>query len=224
MSQELKKDGTIVTSVDKAVEEFLRERLIGLTPKAAYWGEEFGYEADRGEGLWVVDPIDGTSNFAFGQPLWGITAGYLLDGVIELGVMTLPELGFTITARRGQGAWCNGEALAPFEPGVVKHEDLVSYSNTTLIRSQSQRFAGNPRHLGSFVVEAAFTAMGKYRAMLGSRVMLYDAAAGILACRELGADVRMLDGRPWDEKEWMDPKPMEPFAIVPLGSGFSFGA
>lgn len=223
MTRELKPDGSIVTSVDKMLEEFLRGRLLAITPGAAYWGEEFGFEEAGGKGLWVVDPVDGTSNFAFGGSTWGISAAYLQGGAIQLGVIAMPELGLFLSSARGQGATLNGKPLPPIPPGAIRPEELMSCGSLEMLLADGAWLPGNARHIGSFVVEAAYVATQRFRAMVSCRVKLYDCAAGVLACRELGAEVRMFDGSPWNEADWTSGKPLAPFAIVPKDSGFPFG-
>ena len=87
MVRELKKDGSIVTNADRDAELFIRSELQRFIPGSTVWGEEFGHDGDSPDGLWLVDPIDGTSNFSFGSPLWGVSVALLKDGVIQLGAI-----------------------------------------------------------------------------------------------------------------------------------------
>ncbi len=99
MHVESKPDDSLVTNADKAVERYLRGELPALAQKSTIWGEEEGYEPEGPGGLWLVDPIDGTSNYRFGQPLWGISVGlYRNGGVPEIGGIALPDLGETYLA------------------------------------------------------------------------------------------------------------------------------
>lgn len=221
MCREIKPDGSIVTTADRNVETFLRHELASLTPGASFWGEEFGYEPPAPGGFWVLDPIDGTSNFAYGQPLWGVTAGYLVDGKIVLGAIDLPELGWTLTATKGGGATLNGAPLPEIPAGPIAATDLLGIGDSAM--AVVPNFPGKMRHIGSFVIEAAFVARQNLRAMATARVKLYDAAAGILICRELGAEVREISGADWNEAEWQQPIPCRPLYVGPKGSNFPFG-
>lgn len=219
---ELKSDGSLVTPSDRKVERFLRPRLEELVPGAAIWGEEDGFALPTDEGLWLIDPIDGTSNFSFGYPYWGVTVGLYRGGRLELGAITLPCLQDTIAAEAGQGVWRNGEQLPAIRPGEIQPWELVGHGTVSVAERYS--VPGKLRHMGAFVIESfGFITQG-LRGMTSSHCRLYDAAASIVAARELGAVIVHFDGRPFDESDWVSsPDPLEPFAFMPPGSGV-FGA
>jgi len=219
MSSELKPDGSIVTNADREVEEFLRRQLGPLIPGATTWGEEFGHEEPAAEGYWLIDPIDGTSNFRFGLPLWGITVGFMKDGVLEVGCVSLPDLGWCLAAARGHGATCNGEPMPMIPEGNIRDEQLMGHGDS---KTFAIKWPGKMRHVGSFVAEAAMVARQNLRAMASSRAKLYDAAGGVVICREVGAEIRELDGTTWNEADWQQPKQMNSFVIGPPRSNFPF--
>lgn len=214
---ELKGDGSLVTPADPAVEAFLGPRLLQLAPGAAIWGEEEGHQAPTEKGLWLIDPIDGTSNFAFSHPLWGVTAGLYRDGEIQIGGMILPCLGDTIVAAKGKGAWRNGAQMQPIRSGGIEPWELVGHGDvTTPVR---YKVPGKTRHMGAFVVESHGFLTQSLRAMTTSGCRLYDAAGGIVAARELGAEMKHLDGRPFRESEWVSSsRPLDSMAFLPPGS------
>ncbi|ANJ26645.1 inositol monophosphatase family protein [Agromyces aureus] len=109
-----KPDRTFVTESDLAVERAIRDRLAEARPDDGILGEEFGRE-DRGSRQWIVDPIDGTSNFLRGVPVWGALVSLVIDGVPVVGVASMPTFGRRWWAARGLGAWTNepGSADAP---------------------------------------------------------------------------------------------------------------
>lgn len=220
MKVETKPDGSIVTDADMAVEADVRDWIAIATPGAAVWGEEFGYEPPNENGFWMIDPVDGTSNFAFGQPLWGVTAAYYHDGALQVGVIRLPELDWTIAATRGGGATINGKTLSPVRCGPIQRFELVGYGDETA--ASKHGYPGKVRHIGSYVVEAALFATGGLRALVSDKVCLYDAAAGITIARELGAEVRELDGSKFTESEWTRPVICRPFGLFPPDSGWPF--
>lgn len=218
---EQKKDSSLVTNVDRAIEQFLKPRLLEMTPGAGFFGEEYGHTAGTEAGYWVVDPVDGTSNFAFGQPLWGITAAFLRNGVIESGAIFLPELGEMYLASLGGGAFLNGERLADIPGGAIAETELLGNTDSQIhFLGQTP---GKMRHIGSFVVESAFVATQRYRALMTGSIRLYDCAAGILLCREAGAEVRYLTGEVFDESRHMGVEPCDPFYMGPRESNFPFG-
>jgi myo-inositol-1(or 4)-monophosphatase len=216
-----KKDHSLVTNVDRAIEQFLKPELLTLTPGAGFYGEEYGHSPSTNAGYWVVDPVDGTSNFAFGQPLWGITAAYLKEGKIVSGAILLPDLKELFTATAGEGAYLNGKPLAPIPEGDITTSHLLGNTDSN-VRLLPQT-PGKLRHIGSFVVESAFVATQRYRAMITGTICLYDCAAGILINRELGAEIRYLTGEPFDESNHLTTDKIPPYYIGPKNSNFPFG-
>jgi len=85
--REIKPDGSIVTNGDRLVEQFLRAELTHLVPGSKVWGEEFGHSAEGEGGLWLVDPVDGTTNYAYGSPLWGVSVALLRGSSLKLGAV-----------------------------------------------------------------------------------------------------------------------------------------
>jgi myo-inositol-1(or 4)-monophosphatase len=98
-----KSAGQFASSADLEVEALLRQRLADDFGEGGIIGEEMGGELDEGVTGWALDPIDGTSNFLLGLPLWGISAAYVEYGVSTLGAIALPELGLLLSAARGTG-------------------------------------------------------------------------------------------------------------------------
>lgn len=216
-----KPDGSLVTNADQEVERLFRSRVEEITPGAAVWGEEFGYARDEGQGLWVVDPVDGTSNFAFGSPLWGVTAAYLMDGELQAGGIFLPELKELYLATKGGGATLNGEPIKPIPPGEIEREELVSCSQYVIKAYREARWPGKWRCTGSFVVDGAFVATQRYRGLIGFREKLYDIGAVLLICSELGAEIRFADGVAMDFQALLEDCEIgRAWAILPQGCGY----
>jgi myo-inositol-1(or 4)-monophosphatase len=219
--REVKPDGSLVTKADLEVERFFRRTLPDLAPGTAVWGEEEGFSEPGPEGLWLIDPIDGTSNYTFGLPLWGITVALYRDGACRVGVVALPELDMLFAAAMGEGATLNGGRLPPIRPGPVRPYELVGHADDE--PGEFCAFPGKPRHLGAFVAEAMYVASGTFRAMTSTKCKLYDAAGSLVVLRELGAEVLHADGRPFVDAEWVRPVRCDPFAVLPPGSGLLQG-
>lgn len=218
IQRDRKADGSIVTSADRALETQLRLDFEKLVPGSTVWGEEFGYDAPGDRGWWLVDPIDGTSNFAAGSPLWGVSVAFMRGGKVEFGAVDLPDLRESYSAHVGRGAWLNGKALEPIEAGEIDRQDLVGYCEAVTREISRDRLPGKQRCAGAFVIEGAFVASKRLRAMIGLREKLYDMAASTLLCMELGADVRFADGSPFSfEEHSFDRKIDRPWVIVPRG-------
>ena len=221
MTIQLKPDGSIVTEADKAVEAFLREELPKRWPGSTFWGEEFGRDEIGREGYWLVDPIDGTSNFAFGSPLWGISVALAVEGQITLGAVWLPDLNEKYLAGLGKDAFCNSMPLAPIPPGPVERHQLVSYNEVILRHYSHEKMPGKIRCAGAFVVDGTFTARQRYRGMIGRNEYLYDSAACMLINSELGADIRWANGDPLPVQELLEGRRFDqPWLIFPEDSGY----
>lgn len=220
LQPEIKADGSLVTPVDHEIEAAFRPFALSLTPGAGFWGEEEGYTPPTQAGFWVLDPIDGTSNFAFGQALWGVTGAFLQNGIVQAGFVFLPDLGYELAAVRGQGATCNGNPMPAIPPGHIESWQLVGHGDS--YAQLAQATPGKMRHLGSYAAEVGLVALQHLRATITSRVKLYDCAGGVLICRELGAEIKNLDGTNWDESEWQGPSPCQPFVIAPAQSNVPY--
>lgn len=128
---ETKPDLTPVTDADRGVEELVRTRLASARPADAVLGEEFGAAGD-GPRRWVLDPIDGTKNYARGVPVWATLLALQADDEVVVGVVSAPALGCRWWATRGGGAWSSDQAgtrrLAV--SGVAELADVsLSYSS-----------------------------------------------------------------------------------------------
>ena len=102
---EVKADDTLVTDADRNVEKLLRNRLSVLAPDWSFLGEEGGLVGDADAPCWVIDPIDGTTNYARDIPLWCISVGAVQDGRPIFGMIAVPETSEILWAVEGQGAY-----------------------------------------------------------------------------------------------------------------------
>ena len=110
---ETKPDLTPVSDADRAVERMLRDRLASERPGDVVVGEEYGESGGTSSRRWIVDPVDGTKNFVRGAPVWATLIALLVDGVVEVGVVSAPALGRRWWAARGGGAWTTGPGHGP---------------------------------------------------------------------------------------------------------------
>lgn len=221
---ERKPDGSLVTNADRELEAVLRKDFETLAPGSSVWGEEFGYAPPLEAGWWLVDPIDGTTNFAAGSPMWGVSVGFALGSMMSLGVVVIPDLNETYTVLAGSGAWLNGHPLLPIRGGEIGEDQLVGYCEAVTKVIPRDELPGKQRCAGAFVIEGVFVAAQRLRAMIGLREKLYDMAASTLLCQELGAEVRYASGAPfmW-ENHLTDAKIDQPWVIAPRGSTWRTG-
>ncbi|MGK0715560.1 inositol monophosphatase family protein [Leucobacter sp. W1153] len=122
-----KPDRTFVTDADTAVERAIRVRIETERPGDGFLGEESG-RADRGERRWIIDPIDGTSNFLRGVPNWGTLIALEVDGEVTVGVVSAPAFGARWWAEVGAGAWGHQAGADPRRLRVSGVESLADAS------------------------------------------------------------------------------------------------
>lgn len=196
-----KADQTLVTQADRSIEAFLREKLAQLAPHWSFLGEEEGLSGDPTAPCWVIDPIDGTTNYAKAIPLWCISVGAVHEGTPIFGMIAVPEMGEVLWAVRGQGAWLlrGGQTrqLILEDRLPLEQEDLIA-CNTTVERVID--FSNVPcrlRNCGSLAYHLTALARGSLIAMIAHYHKLYDVAAGLCICIEAGAEARYLNGDLW---------------------------
>ena len=183
----------IVTSADLAVQAYLEQRLTALLPGAGFFGEEGNGDSGNGY-LWVVDPIDGTTNFSRGIPECGISAALLKDDVPVIGVVYDPNKGKLYSAARGCGATCNGKPI--HVSGRSFREGLFCTALSLYRKEFGERcinvlrevYAGcnDFRRFGSCALELCYLAEGKCELYFEYRVFPWDFAAAALILLEAG--------------------------------------
>lgn len=199
--------GDFATAADLAIEKLLRTRLEAETGVTVY-GEEQGGHLDP-RACWVVDPIDGTSNYSSGNPNCAILVALLLDGQPAAAVVDAPLLGMRLTAVEGGPVALNGETLPPLGATSAAAPQVGMGSLASLDRRRFPSIvrlalAGalaeeglRPRISGSVGVDLAFVAQGIYRAAVSFSPHVWDNAAGVLLGRCAGATVTAGDGSAW---------------------------
>lgn len=216
---EIKPDGSIVTIADRKIEEILRKELTEALPGSTVWGEEQGFSEPGTAGIWLVDPIDGTSNYRYGLPHWGISIGLIVNFEVVLGVIVLPDFDLIYSAHAGGGATRNGAPLSKVAPGCIRAEELVSFSDLTLLNPEGLELKGKMRYLGAFVCEAMYVCEGKFRGMISHKANLYDAAASICIAQEVGLEVYDAEGKNLNYSKILNERCIEkPFVIYPAGN------
>lgn len=201
-----KEVGGLVTQVDHAIQEQVRGELAAAFPGTDFLGEEMADEEQRhalasaSGGLWCLDPLDGTSNFAAGIPIFGLSLALLEEGRPRLGVVLDPVRDELFTAVRGAGAFCNGEPLSvrrtPRLADCVGVLDLKRLPRHTALRLVADQPFHSQRNFGSSVLEWCWLAAGRVDFYLHGGQNLWDFAAGALIAEEAGADIATLEGEP----------------------------
>ncbi len=195
----------LVTDIDRLAQERIAERLQHYFPTDIFWGEESSYPLEDFSSTWVVDPIDGTTNYIHGLPGYTVSIAYYLDGKPVVGVIECPTLQETFWASQGHGAFLNGNRITVSKednltrallgtgfPHDQNRCDLVMPSYTRLMcRAQALRA------LGSAALGVAYVGCGRLEGYFQLGISFYDIAAGVCLIREAGGTVCQLDGRSW---------------------------
>ncbi len=201
----------LVTEWDLRSEEVIRAVLAERTPGVPVLGEEGGQGEGAGALRWVVDPIDGTVNFAHGLPIWAVSIGLEAEGALEVGVVAAPRLGWWFEAARGGGAHDgDGAPLRVSSIAALDHALLVTgfpYDRATRADNNfaewvhMQRRAGACRRLGAASLDLCLVASGAMDGYWEKHLKSWDCAAGTLIVAEAGGTVTDWAGGPLDIHE-----------------------
>lgn len=204
---EFKLPGDFATHADLEIEATVREMLEEASGIHVY-GEEAGGDYDP-QAVWIVDPIDGTSNYAAGNPMCAILISLIVDGQPRVAVTSIPLLGRRLTMVDGGPVYVNGR---PIEP-IADRCELVSQVGFSSVSSPKtsghssgyrqemlSRLASGPlrpRITGSVGVDLALTAQGIFDASVSFSPYVWDNAAGVALVRAAGGVVTDINGDAW---------------------------
>jgi myo-inositol-1(or 4)-monophosphatase len=203
-----KGDYGFATVVDVEIERLVRAHLRERTPDIPFLGEEAGGASLESDAVWVLDPIDGTANYADGSPLCAVSLALVSQGRPVLAVIEAPLLGERFVAVEGEGAFRNGRPMSVAAQEVG--DPLVALSDFAFGRkhraSNRLRFAVieelarrsmRLRIHGSVALDLAWLAAGHMSATIALSNLPWDVCAGVLLVREAGGAVFDADGSPW---------------------------
>lgn len=215
---ETKSDQTLVTDADRTIESMLRSSLQEVAPGFSFLGEEMGLRGDADAPAWVIDPIDGTTNYVRGIPLWTISVGLVHRHQPIFGLIAVPPQGEIYMGSRGNGAWLlRAEEKVPIhcrDAAPLMQEDLLALNTTVDEVVDFSEVPCRQRNLGSLAYHLAALARGAFAASLSRHHKLYDIAAGISICKEAGCTVRYTDGSNW-RAELRAPREQLPLLVAP---------
>jgi myo-inositol-1(or 4)-monophosphatase len=193
----------LVTDADKASEEAVLEVLRERVPGASVLAEESGAHQGKSDVRFIVDPLDGTTNYAHGLPLYACTVAVEVAGVLEAGCTIDPSRDETFFAERGEGAFANGVRLQVSEVAQLEHALVCTgfpYGDRHELPQMIAAFgrltqhARGTRRLGSAALDLACVAAGRLDAFWEQNLKAWDVAAGVLLVREAGGVVTRYDG------------------------------
>jgi myo-inositol-1(or 4)-monophosphatase len=206
------KKGTIdlVTEVDVAIERSFREMIGERFPDHAVLGEEMGGSAAPPPGpCWVFDPIDGTTNFAHGLPIFCASLALEVDGVAQVAAVYDPTRRELFTAERGSGAFVNGRRLQVSDAATLVDAVLVTgfpydvHQRVDEIVGLFAAFVGQAqavRRLGSAAIDLCYVAAGRMDGFWESDLKAWDIAGGALIVEQAGGRVTDMSGAPFSSR------------------------
>jgi myo-inositol-1(or 4)-monophosphatase len=202
----------LVTETDREIEREFRDLVARRFPEHEVLGEEFSLPEDRQRVppfCWIFDPIDGTTNFAHGLPIFCSSLALEVNGELVVGAVYDPNRRELFTAERGTGAWLNGAPLRVSQSATLidsllctgfpynvqeKPEELVGLFGYFLGRSRAVR------RLGSAAIDLCYVAAGRLDGFWEMHLGPWDIAAGGLIVQEAGGRVTTTDGRPFSAR------------------------
>ena len=198
----------MVSIADEEAERTTRALLAKAQPSYGFLGEEGGvFDGSDDANTWIVDPLDGTTNFLFGSPLWGVNIALAREGEVVAGVTYLPVINEMYVAEKGKGAWLNGQRMQ-----VSRRTTLIES-----VLSCGIPFAGKPDHpvfaremallsaevsgirrTGACAVDMAWVAAGRCDAYWERATNAWDMAPGVLLVQEAGGVATSVTGAALD--------------------------
>ena len=201
----VKGPGDFVTAADRKAEKTLHDELARARPGYGFIMEESGQiEGSDKSHTWFIDPLDGTTNFLHGLPIFAISIGLAREGEIVAGVIHNPATGDLFIAEKGQGAYHNNRRLrvaarsgladcligcgVPHLGKVKEHPRFMTDLAAVMAK------AGNVRRLGAASLDLCYVASGSYDGFWERNLQAWDIAAGIIMIKEAGGFVTDADG------------------------------
>jgi len=204
-------DNSIVTKADKECEAAIVEYLSQKCPECGFIGEEGGKQnadaCDSSQPTWIIDPIDGTTNFAYKLPLFAMSIGLARGKELLAGVVYAPALGELFEASKGNGAKLNNKAINVAQIAKNPKEMLVATDwphepklRTATVNNFLRKHENSFRYshlLGSAAIGLAYVSCGRFHAFCHAGLQLWDVAAGACLIEEAGGKLYK-----WDNTEW----------------------
>jgi len=203
---EYKGDADLVTAADRASEVLIRERIGQQWPGHDVLGEEQGLNDQGSEYRWYVDPLDGTTNFAHGYPVFCVSLGLEHRGRVIAAVVYDPTRDELFSAELGKGARLNGEAIQVSKTAALKESLLATgfpshkrHKNPNIyFYHQITLHSHGVRRAGSAALDLCNVAGGRFDGFWEFNLNPWDTAAGVLIVEEAGGRVTRFDGSPFE--------------------------
>ena len=197
----------LVTEADTESEKTIIGTIKNVFPDHAVLAEESGLNKGEADHKWIVDPLDGTTNFAHRLGLFAISIAFALSGDTVIAIVLSPVTGELFTAVKGKGAELNGSPINVSTAQTVSESllvtgfpyDLMDSFNPLMTRfSNCLKASQGVRRLGSAAIDLCFVACGRFDGFWEQNLKPWDTAAGELIAREAGATVTDFSNKPFD--------------------------
>ena len=198
----------LITDADRASEEYILQELKKHFPESSILAEEQGLSQGVDQGsLWVVDPLDGTTNFAHGFPYFSVSIALISAGELRMGVVHNPVSGELFSAEKGQGAYRNGEKIHVSASESVQNSllvtgfayDVASRADDNMYEfEQVMKASQGVLRLGSAALDLCNVACGRLEGFWERGINVWDIAAGALVVLEAGGRTSMYSGESLD--------------------------
>ena len=198
-----KKDKSFVTQADLKSEQMIKKILGEKFPNYSFLGEETGLRERNSKYVWVVDPLDGTTNFSITHPFFAVSIALVSSGTPVVGVVHYPFLNETFSAEKQNGAFLNGRSISISRTAKVENSiltfchssDASSRQRISSVFGVIKRLNDRFRQMGSASLELCYVACGRTDAFMMVGVKSWDVAAGALIVEEAGGKVTDFEGR-----------------------------
>ncbi len=210
-----KADGSVVSATDQHIHARFADAIAATFDGHELISEEGTHESGDARFRWIIDPLDGTSNFTSGLPYWCVSVALTCDGQVVMGVVDAPDLNVRYAARAGGGTWAsdgkNQKRVWVREPVDVFDEKQrqvpLMLTPTTLVSAREHNVALRQRVLGATALDLAFVADGTAAGSVAVVPRIWDVAAGVLLVHEAGGAVAV-----------------EPDVLLPVTTGVDYGS
>lgn len=195
---EYKGPSDLVSYVDKETEKKLVQGLVEIIPDAGFITEESTVKREEKEYKWIIDPLDGTTNFLHGMPTYSISIALLKENELLIGVVYEVNLDECFYAWKSGGAYLNGKKISVSPINTLQDSLIASgfpysqkdkSSNHFTILQELQDLSHGIRRLGSAAVDLSYVACGRFEAYYEFNLNIWDIAAGILIVQEAGGAI-----------------------------------
>ncbi|PLX26955.1 inositol monophosphatase [Candidatus Parcubacteria bacterium] len=195
----------ILTKADLASEKIIINEIKKNFPEHQILAEESGDNKKQSDYLWIIDPVDGTTNFSMHNPLWAVSIGVAHKGKLVFGLVHAPILGETFVAELGCGARMNGKKIKV--SNIKKDRAINTFCHSgeqkdirqaTKYHRHQKLHGFDCRQIGSASIELAYVACGRVESIMIPGAHAWDVAAGVLLVSEAGGRVTNFENKKWN--------------------------